>query len=188
MSDTMTIPAPENGAHVSQRLRRMARIIDLASPSLELGSVDALLQEAERLVTILVSASQADVGYMAAGGAMGGLTGWQVRAVTRLVEVHLSGRLKTIDLAQCAGLSTRHFARAFRQSFGVTPMAYVREARLERAKLLLRSTDIPLRKVALECGYSDQAHFSRAVRAATGMPPRQWRHQIGPAPIRQRQP
>ena len=58
-------------------------------------------------------------------------------------------------LAAVAGLSVFHFARAFKDSQGVTPHSYVLEQRIERAQKLLAGTDIPISRIALATGFSD---------------------------------
>ena len=72
-------------------------------------------------------------------------------------------------------LSPAHFSRAFRTSFGCSPLEYVTRRRMERAQGLMLSTDIPLSQIALDCGFADQAHFSRLFRRVVGESPRVWR-------------
>jgi len=68
-----------------------------------------------------------------------------------------------------------HFARAFKQSEGVTPHSYVLERRIERAQKLLAGTDIPLSRIALATGFSDQSHLARHFRARVGIAPSAFR-------------
>ena len=81
-------------------------------------------------------------------------------------------------------LSTSHFFRAFRQTFGESPHAYIMQRRIRRAQELMLTSRLPLSQVALECGMCDQAHFSRAFRRIVGTNPNAWRRQflVGPAP------
>jgi AraC-like DNA-binding protein len=72
-------------------------------------------------------------------------------------------------------LSAGHFSRTFRNSFGCSPLQYVMRRRMERAQGLMLSTNIPLAQIALDCGLSDQAHFSRLFRRIVGECPREWR-------------
>jgi len=78
-------------------------------------------------------------------------------------------------LAAIAGLSDCHFARAFKQSTGLSPHRYVMHRRVERAVELIRGTNLPMCQVALEVGFCDQSHFSRVVSRATGQAPRELR-------------
>ena len=104
-----------------------------------------------------------------------GLAPWQALRVRAHVEAALGGDIPVNSLARIARLSSSHFARAFRASFGVTPAAYVVARRVERAKLLMLDTDYALSQISLECGFTDQSHLSRAFRRHVGQPPGQWR-------------
>lgn len=107
--------------------------------------------------------------------ASSGLAPWQVLRVRDYVEATLSGIIHVSCLARIAKLSTSHFARAFRVSFGVTPAAYVVVRRVERAKRMMLSTTEPLCRISLDCGFTDQSHLSRAFRRQVGESPSQWR-------------
>ncbi|MBG6080645.1 AraC-like DNA-binding protein [Rubrivivax gelatinosus] len=73
-----------------------------------------------------------------------------------------------------AGLAPATLSRGFAAAYGVTPARYRADLRLARALERLTGPE-PLVQLALALGYADQAHLSRAVRAATGMTPRQLR-------------
>jgi AraC-like DNA-binding protein len=75
------------------------------------------------------------------------------------------------ELASTAGVHRVHLVRAFRDHFGCTLRAYVRRRRVAQAAGLLAQTDISLSRVALECGFSDQAHLTRVLRRAIGESP-----------------
>lgn len=77
------------------------------------------------------------------------------------------------ELARAAGLSPAHFARAFRVRTGVPPHAWLATLRTERAIDALRrpGQGATLAQIAVEAGFADQAHMTRAVRRATGMTP-----------------
>lgn len=109
------------------------------------------------------------------GREAGSLAPWQVRRLRGFVEAHLGRRLSVVDLAGEARLSRSHFSRAFRNSFGLPPHAYLTQRRLVRAMSMLRETTEPLAQIAVSCGCADQAHLSRLFRDATGCPPREWR-------------
>jgi AraC-like DNA-binding protein len=78
------------------------------------------------------------------------------------------------QLAAIAGLSRAHLIRAFRKEFYITPHAYLTDVRIRKARRLLRLGDNPA-SVALECGFADQAHFTRHFKARTGITPGQFR-------------
>jgi len=105
----------------------------------------------------------------------GGLAPWQMRKVTSHIETNLDTSIRSGDLAALLRLTPCHFSRAFRNSFGHSPLEYVIRRRMERAQGLMLSTDAPLSQIALECGLADQAHFSRLFRRIVGESPRAWR-------------
>lgn len=78
------------------------------------------------------------------------------------------------ELASVAGLSRAHLIRAFRREFHITPHAFLTDIRIRRARRLLRAGAAPV-DVALECGFADQAHFTRHFKARTGLTPGQYR-------------
>jgi transcriptional regulator of acetoin/glycerol metabolism/AraC-like DNA-binding protein len=105
----------------------------------------------------------------------GGLPPGAVRRVREYVEIHLSESIDLAALAGIAGLSLYHFARAFKQSAGVTPHHYLVQRRVERAQELLARTELSLTEIALATGFSDQSHFARHFRQLLGMTPGQFR-------------
>ncbi|MBY6263696.1 AraC family transcriptional regulator [Azospirillum sp. 412522] len=110
------------------------------------------------------------------GMAKAGLAAWQMRRVTAYIDTHLAGSIRNRDLAAAAKLSCGYFCQSFKDSFGCPPHAYIVRRRVERAKGLLETTDTPLSQIALDCGFSDQSHFSRIFRRVAGEAPRLWRH------------
>jgi AraC family transcriptional regulator len=78
-------------------------------------------------------------------------------------------------LASEAGLSRFHFCRAFKESTGLTPHAWLRQHRLEQAMNMLRDTDASIVSVAAELGYASQTAFAAAFRKLAGETPSDWR-------------
>lgn len=74
-------------------------------------------------------------------------------------------------LADVSGVSAAHFARCFRDAFGVPPHRYLLTRRIERAKALLRDTDAPILDIALETGWNSLGTFGRVFRDITGETP-----------------
>lgn len=108
----------------------------------------------------------------------GGLTGRTIRLVSDFVDAHLGRDLSVEKLAYIAGLSEAHFARAFKQTTGLSPHRFIVERRLEQGKRLLADTEDPIAEIALACGFADQAHFSRQFSAAFGLAPSALRKQF----------
>lgn len=107
------------------------------------------------------------------------LAPWQEKRLTHYVTIKLASAIRNADLAAAVGLSPSHLIKAFKQSFGVTPQAYVAQCRVQHAKKLMLSTDEPLAQIALACGLADQAHFSTYFRRVTGATPAHWRRTYG---------
>lgn len=78
------------------------------------------------------------------------------------------------ELAKIAGLSRAHLIRAFRKEFHITPHAYLTDVRIRHARRLLGLGESPA-SVAMDCGFADQAHFTRHFKARTGITPGQFR-------------
>jgi transcriptional regulator GlxA family with amidase domain len=112
----------------------------------------------------------------------GGLASWQLKRVNDYIEANLGSTIRAPDLARVAQQSVSYFSRAFRRSVGYTPHAYVMRQRMRRAQDIMLSSEHPLSRVALECGMSDQAHFSRVFRKLVGTNPWAWRRQFSSGP------
>jgi AraC family transcriptional regulator len=80
-------------------------------------------------------------------------------------------------LARVAGLSKGHFTRLFAKRFGSRAQLYIMRRRVAMAQALML-TDAPLSEIALSCGMSDQAHFSKQFRRVVGQSPSVWRRGI----------
>jgi AraC family transcriptional regulator len=105
----------------------------------------------------------------------GGLAPGSLRRVIDYIEADLSRPFTIEGLAQVAGVSSRHFMRAFRESTGQTPLRVVYSLRLERAKEFLLDPRRTATEVALDCGFSHAQHFSTAFKKATGVTPSDFR-------------
>jgi len=95
----------------------------------------------------------------------------------RWMEGHLDRSVMLDEFAAVAELSPKHFGRAFKQRFGVTPVRYHQQACLERAAMLLRTTDHPIKRIADWCGFEDVAYFTRRFGRHHGQTPAAYRRQ-----------
>ncbi|HEV2813644.1 MAG TPA: helix-turn-helix transcriptional regulator [Solirubrobacteraceae bacterium] len=85
--------------------------------------------------------------------------------------VATAGAVPVAELVRDAGWSRRHFTVRFARAAGLTPKAFARVLRFDRAKELLGRSRLSLSEIALDCGYYDQAHLNRDFRAFAGCTP-----------------
>ncbi|THD62119.1 AraC family transcriptional regulator [Phenylobacterium sp.] len=107
--------------------------------------------------------------------ARGGLAPWQLKRVIDYMEANLSAGVRLEALAELADFSLSHFSRAFKASTGLAPHRWLLDARLREARNLLLNTEVSLAEIALDTGFVDQPHFTRAFTSAMGEPPGAWR-------------
>jgi AraC family transcriptional regulator len=88
------------------------------------------------------------------------------------IEANFSHDISLLDIANASGLSITPLTAQFRRRTGKSPYAYVIDRRVRHAMHLLRTTDMPIAQVAVNCGFSDQSQLTRAVRARMGLTPR----------------
>jgi AraC-like DNA-binding protein len=98
------------------------------------------------------------------------------RAKELLVEkstrcVHLA------DIARECGLSRQYFTKSFKATVGVTPHRWLQQYRIKKAQDLLQNTSHRIADIAIECGFADQAHFTRVFVTLTGGTPAAWRRE-----------
>jgi hypothetical protein len=74
-------------------------------------------------------------------------------------------------LAEHAGLSESHFHHMFLQAIGMSPIRYVQQQRIERARELLANTNLPIAHLASECGFVSQSYLTTCFRETYGMTP-----------------
>lgn len=102
-----------------------------------------------------------------------------VSQVQQYVLAHMADELTVPVLAGVANMSERSFARVFGREAEVTPAEFVESARLDAARVMLESSDLPLKTVAFRCGFHD-AHRMRAVfLRRLGVTPQQYRVSFG---------
>ena len=96
-----------------------------------------------------------------------------------LVDSRYAERLDLQRLAREAHVSARHFSRSFRRVFGETPYQYLLSRRLERARHLLRTTEMPIAEICLEVGFTSIGSFTTTFRRHVGVSPTTFRKAYG---------
>jgi AraC family transcriptional regulator len=105
----------------------------------------------------------------------GRLLAWQVRKVRDYINSHIAGQVLVTDLCALIQRSEAHFSRSFKRTFGESPHAFLVRRRVELAARYMLTTDASLSDIALQCGFSDQAHLCKQFRQAAGQSPAVWR-------------
>jgi AraC family transcriptional regulator len=96
------------------------------------------------------------------------------------IDADLGGNLSLARLAADADLSRAHFARVFQHVVHESPHRYVMRRRIERAAELLAHSDVGLREIAQDTGFSSQAHLTQLFRTRIGLTPQQYRRKRRP--------
>ncbi len=94
------------------------------------------------------------------------------------IEEHLAGDLRIERLAEQAGMSPRTFARIYTAKIGVTPARMVEKIRVEAVRRILEETDIPIKRIAAECGFGQEERMRRAFARQVGTTPAEYRRRF----------
>ncbi|MEZ5952639.1 MAG: AraC family transcriptional regulator, partial [Planctomycetaceae bacterium] len=100
--------------------------------------------------------------------------------VVEFVTERFCEPMEVSDMAAHVGLSTSQLQREFSRLFGISPIRYLREIRIGVARRLLETSDYSLAKIAADCGFYDQSHFSRQFKESTGLAPLAYRKRYQP--------
>jgi AraC family transcriptional regulator len=106
------------------------------------------------------------------------LAPWQERKAKALLAERMADDISIVDVARECRLSRGHFCKAFKQTTGQSPYAWLTHYRISTAQALLRSTQRPLADIALACGFGDQSHLTRMFSRVVGTPPGSWRRSL----------
>jgi AraC family transcriptional regulator len=106
----------------------------------------------------------------------GGLARHKLRLVEEFIAANFGRDLSLSEVANAAGLSPYHFARAFKRSTGMTPHHYLTGVRIERARALLASSDLPIIEICFRVGFKSQSYFTTLFRNQFCTTPAAYRH------------
>lgn len=91
------------------------------------------------------------------------------------IENHLHEKISISDMAKQFGLSEQYFRYLFEKQWGISPMQFIIDLRIRKAKTLLLLSDMPIVKIAMACGFYDSSHFSNTFLKSEGIPPNEYR-------------
>ncbi len=159
------------------RLQYCARAIqhELVKPS----SGSALLVDAMAQTICIEVVRSFSMGARKAPSAKVALSPTQIKCATAFFEATLDQNVGLRSVAEAVGVSTFHFARAFKKATGISPHRYLIERRIARAKQLLETSSDGLADIAYACGFSSQAHMTTTFSKLVGLPPGGYRQMLG---------
>jgi AraC family transcriptional regulator len=114
----------------------------------------------------------------AAPASKGGLAAWQLNRSIEIICSSYAEDIQLQDLSNAVGLSPAHFGRAFRHSTGKSPLQWLVEHRISRAKALLVDREKSLTEIAQSVGFQGQSAFGAAFKRLTGSTPGEFRRSM----------
>jgi AraC family transcriptional regulator len=172
--------APESSFAADQRFHlvanSLAKLLETARRELER---DQEVAKASLLTASHILQAEIERCSGVNGFTRGGLAAWQIVRVRAYIDNNLQRAIHIRDLSAVARRSPAHFSRKFKLAVGESPHAYVVKRRLERACHLMMTSAASLSEIALNVGFSDQAHLCRLFRQAFGQSPANWRRERG---------
>ena len=102
----------------------------------------------------------------------------RTQRVLSYIHSHIASDITIDELASVACVTKHYFIRLFKHELGTSPMQYVNRKKIERAQLLLYTTDEAVKKVAYSLGFSDHSYFIRLFRKLTGITPHEYRKRL----------
>jgi AraC-like DNA-binding protein len=151
---------------------RITTCANLLSNACLAGAEDTLYGDS--LVAAFLAATHKELNRKAASNESG-LVPWQLRLAKSYIEEYFRQDISLAELAKLTRLSQSRFARGFRISTGIPPYSWALQRRIAAAQQLLASTTMPLSEVAVQVGFADQSHLTKAFRRALGATPAAWR-------------
>ncbi|MDF2944888.1 MAG: hypothetical protein K0S01_3746 [Herbinix sp.] len=99
----------------------------------------------------------------------------RVGVIINYINRHLNEHITVDGLAGLLHFHPNYFIRFFKTHLGLSPMQYINRTRMQKAKELLKQTDMPVTEIADLVGYNDLFYFSKAFRSYTGYSPSEYR-------------
>lgn len=104
-----------------------------------------------------------------------GLSQKKLNLVLEYIENNLDSKITLSDLAAVVGVGKFYFSRLFKNSINMSPYRYVLKQRIERAKKLLKYSNLSICDISLECGFSNQSHLTKYFRTMVETSPMNYR-------------
>ena len=104
----------------------------------------------------------------------------RMKKVLAHIHSRIGESLGIEELANVACVTKPYLIRLFKTDFGISPIQYINKKKVERAQLLLFTTEQPVKEVAYSLGFSDHSYFIRLFRKLTGITPQEYRKRLRP--------
>lgn len=102
----------------------------------------------------------------------------RMKRVQEHIHSHICHNIDVEELADVACVTKPYLIRLFKREFGTSPVQYINKKKVERAQLLLYTTDMPVKEVAYQLGFSDHSYFIRMFRKQTDITPQEYRERM----------
>ncbi len=156
---------------VNSRMRQIASEVRVLKEEGTNGILPVLSNALAMLQQLLLSAEPSQVSALE-------LEKQAIETACRILESRLESPPSLEELATEVGMSVTRFKTTFSRVCGMPPFTYLRDIRLERAKLLLQHEGLRVTEAALEVGYSNFSHFAKIFEARFGLIPSRFRQEI----------
>lgn len=101
-------------------------------------------------------------------------TALQIADAVSYMERNYAEKINLQQLADMTHLSISHFSKIFRQVYHLSPMDYLQQIRLEKARHLLCESEFRVSEIAIACGFDNSNYFSRVFKMKHGLSPTKW--------------
>ena len=102
----------------------------------------------------------------------------RMKRVQEYIHSHICNNIEVDDLATVACVTKPYLIRLFKHEFGTSPIKYINRKKVERGQLMLYTTEMPVKEIAYELGFSDHSYFIRMFRKQTGLTPQEYRERM----------
>lgn len=99
----------------------------------------------------------------------------RIFSLKQILSERLDRNWTVAEMAHCFNLSVPHFQKLFKAQIGTSPIAYLRELRLEKARELLETTYLQIKQIRLQTGIMNDSHFTREFTKKFGVSPTEYR-------------
>ncbi len=101
----------------------------------------------------------------------------RIRKMLNFIQINFADNIDLQQIANSAFISRRECLRCFRHIVGMSPIQYVIELRIQKAKHLLLETDLSISDIYIACGFQNQSYFTKIFKSKTGLSPMKFRNQ-----------